>query len=98
MTEECRVPDSMVGLSECAHTSLTISTIPALLCFGLNSTLLCFPLKSLAEGVNRLIKFSKTLAARSRLHMVSCNLLSQQCIVDIPASPGLIIIVVSIHR
>lgn len=63
---------------------------------------LLLPLKSLAEEVNRLTKYSRILAARSKLLTVSyvlpLYLLNQHNIMGFPAVLGLTHIFIIIHR
>lgn len=94
MTEEYRVPDGMVGLSEYMHRRFLNQTW-CLCCYvscvetKIEMSLL-LSLKSSAEEVNRLTKYSRILAARSRLRMVSYvltpDLPSQQSMIDFSAA------------
>lgn len=52
LTEECSVPDAMVGLSEYI-TSLTKYSPHPCIKFKLTHTFLCFSLKSSVEEVNK---------------------------------------------
>lgn len=71
MTEEYRVPDGMVGLSEYMHIRFPNHRNYVCLTRVQTHILMSLSLKSSAEEVNRLTKSSRTLAARSRLRMVN---------------------------
>lgn len=96
MTEEYRVPDGMVGLSEYMHRRFLNQTW-CLCCYvscvetKIEMSLL-LSLKSSAEEVNRLTKYSRILAARSRLRMVSYVLTP-----DLPSQQSMIFQLLLMH-
>ena len=98
MTEDFRVPDGMVGLSEYMqihqlnHTNNACVVVLTHVQSKISMSLLFF-IKSSAGGANRLTKYNRILAAKYRLLMVSYvlppYLLNQQSMKGFPAAFGL---------